>query len=174
MNDENLTQKELIKKIIDDASGAVAIRLCAIGVDLGIFENLAHNGPATSEELSLRMKLDERYIREWALGLFSSGYLDFNKKDRKISLNPEYVPVLVEEGGKFSQKGIIQLLNSTLLPYHDLLDAFKNGGGINYDKIDQGFWDGIDQTGCTRYRHFLVKDWIDEMPELKSRLEQVL
>ena len=30
----------------------------------------------------------ERYIREWALGLFSSGYLDFNKKDRKISLNP--------------------------------------------------------------------------------------
>ena len=78
MNDDNLTQKELIKKIIDDASGAVAIRLCAIGVDLGIFDNLAHNGPATSEELSSRMKLDERYIREWALGLFSSGYLDFN------------------------------------------------------------------------------------------------
>ena len=172
MNDDNLNQKELIKKIINDASGAVAIRLCAIGVDLGIFEDLANNGPSTSEELSSRMKLDERYIREWALGLFSSGYLDFNKKNRKISLNPEYVPVLVEEGGKFSQKGIIQLLNSTLLPYHDLLDAFKNGGGINYDKIDQGFWDGIDQTGCTRYRHFLVKDWIDEMPELKSRLEQ--
>ena len=51
MNDDNLTQKELIKRIIDDASGAVAIRLCAIGVDLGIFENLAHSGPATSEEL---------------------------------------------------------------------------------------------------------------------------
>ena len=33
-----------------------------------------------------------------------------------------------------------------MLPYHDLLDAFKNGGGINYDKIDQGFWDGIDQN----------------------------
>ena len=51
-------------------------------------------------------------------------------------------------------KGLIELLNSSLLPYHELLNSFKNGGGINYDKIDQGFWNGIDQTGCTRYRHF--------------------
>ena len=172
MNDNQVIQKDLIKKIVNDASGAVGIRLCAIGVDLGIFDDLAHNGPSTSEELSSRMNLNERYLREWALGLFSSGYLDFNKENRKISLKPEYIPVLVEEGGKFSQKGVIQLLNSTLLPYHELLDVFRNGGGINYDKIDQGFWDGIDQTGCTRYRHFLVKDWIDEMPELKSRLEK--
>ena len=70
MNDNKVIQKDLIKKIVNDASGAVGIRLCAIGVDLGIFDDLAHNGPSTSEELSSRMNLNERYLREWALGLF--------------------------------------------------------------------------------------------------------
>ena len=168
MDNNNLPQKDLIKKIVGDARGAVGIRLCAIGVDLGIFEDLAKNGPATSKELADRMNLDERYLREWALGMFSLGYLDFDKVSRKISLNEEFIPVLVEEGGKFSQKGLIEILNSSLLPYHELLNSFKNGGGINYDKIDKGFWNGIDQTGCTRYRHFLVTDWVDKMPDLKS------
>ena len=80
--------------------------------------------------------------------------------------------MLVEKGGNFLQKGIIQLLNSTLLPHYDLLEAFKYGGNINYVKIDHVFWDRIDQTGCTKYSHFLVKEWIDEMPELKTRLKQ--
>ena len=64
MDDNNLPQKDLIKKIICDARGAVGIRLCAIGVDLGIFEDLAKNGPATSQELADRINLDERYLRE--------------------------------------------------------------------------------------------------------------
>ena len=55
MDNNNLPQKDLIKKIVGDARGAVGIRLCAIGVDLGIFENLAKHGPATSQELADRM-----------------------------------------------------------------------------------------------------------------------
>ena len=71
MDDKNLIQKDLIKKIVGDARGAVGIRLCAIGVNLGIFDNLAKYGSATSEELADRMKLDERYLREWGLGTAS-------------------------------------------------------------------------------------------------------
>jgi SAM-dependent methyltransferase len=55
-------------------------------------------------------------------------------------------------------------LNSSFLPYHKLLDAFKNGGGINYEQIDQ--------TDCARYKQFLTSDWINDMPELKSKLEK--
>ena len=49
MNNQNLIKKDLIKKIVGDARGAVGIRLCAIGVNLGIFDNLAEHGPATSQ-----------------------------------------------------------------------------------------------------------------------------
>ena len=95
MDDQNLIQKDLIKKIVGDARGAVGIRLCAIGVDLGIFKDLAQNGEATSKELAERTKLDERYLREWGLGMFSLGYLDFDKVSRKISLNKEFIFIAV-------------------------------------------------------------------------------
>ena len=58
MKDENFIQKELIKKIINDASGAVGIRLCAIGVDLGLLEDLSKFGHSTSPEIADRMLLN--------------------------------------------------------------------------------------------------------------------
>ena len=69
MNDNNLTQKELIKKIIDDASGAVAIRLCAIGVDLGIFENYKNSitlieWPQLIDKVQLNKAIELNFIYE--------------------------------------------------------------------------------------------------------------
>ena len=86
MDNKKLIQKDLIRMIVGDARGAVGISLCAIGVDLGIFDDLAQKGPTTSQELADRMKLDERYLKEWRLDMFSLGYLDFDKVSRKISL----------------------------------------------------------------------------------------
>ena len=107
MDDKNLVQKELIKKIVGDARGAVGIRLCAIGVDLGIFKDLAKNGPATSQELSDRMGLDERYLREWGLGVFSLGYLDFDKVSRKMSLIKNLSQYLLKKVESFHKKVLL-------------------------------------------------------------------
>ena len=107
MDDKNLVQKELIKKIVGDARGAVGIRLCAIGVDLGIFKDLAKNGAATSQELADRMGLDERYLREWGLGVFSLGYLDFDKVSRKMSLIKNLSQYLLKKVESFHKKVLL-------------------------------------------------------------------
>ena len=39
--------------------------LSSIGDRLGLFKNLAEQGPATSEELAERAHVNERYAREW-------------------------------------------------------------------------------------------------------------
>ena len=41
------------------------------------------------------MKLDERYLREWDLGIFSLGYFNFDKVGTKLSLDKEFISVLV-------------------------------------------------------------------------------
>ena len=51
------TTQEFVLKVVNDAAGMVAIRLCAIGNHLGVFKNLSAEGPATSEELAARMGL---------------------------------------------------------------------------------------------------------------------
>ena len=52
MDDQNLIQKDLIKKIVGDARGAVGIRLCAIGVDLGIFDRSSSKRTSNKSRIS--------------------------------------------------------------------------------------------------------------------------
>ena len=54
-------------------TGAVLTKLIDIGYQTGLFES-SRLGPATSEELSERAGLNERYVREW-LGAMATGGL---------------------------------------------------------------------------------------------------
>ena len=53
---ENETQ-ELLGKVVQDFTGAIATRMCAIGIDLGLFVDLAENGASTSQEIAERKAL---------------------------------------------------------------------------------------------------------------------
>ena len=80
--------------------------------------------------------------------------------------------VLVEEGGRFSKMGAFQMTNSALLPYQDLKDAFKDGGGIDIDTYPSELWHALDHTGCTRYRNFLMHDWLPHLKHTTQKLAQ--
>ena len=59
-----------------------------------------------------------------------------------------------------------------LLPYENLISSFKNGGGIKFEEYNSEFWKGLDLTGCSRYRSFLVPEWIDQVPDIKEKLNK--
>ena len=161
-NLENETQ-ELLGKVVQDFTGAIATRMCAIGIDLGLFVDLAENGASTSKEIAERKSYQERYIREWVYGTHKVGYLNFDKQTRKASLSKAAINVLVSKGEKFSQQGAFKLINNMMLPYDELLSSFKEGGGVNFEDYRSGLWEGLDLTGCTRYRSFLVTEWTDKI-----------
>src|SRR4029077_11439083 len=62
-------QEEFVGKVVEQISGTMTTLLGAIGDRLGLFKNLAEQGPATSTELASRTKLNERYLREWLGGM---------------------------------------------------------------------------------------------------------
>ena len=170
-NLENETQ-ELLGKVVQDFTGAIATRMCAIGIDLGLFVDLAENGASTSQEIAERKAYQERYVREWVYGTHKVGYLNFDKETRKASLSNAAINVLVSKGEKFSQQGAFKLINNMMLPYDELLSSFEKGGGVQFEDYRSGLWEGLDLTGCTRYRSFLVTDWTDKIPEITAKLEK--
>ena len=71
-------QEEFVGKVVEQISGTMTTLLGAVGDRLGLFKNLAEQGPATSAELASRTKLNERYLREWLGGMATAGYLNYD------------------------------------------------------------------------------------------------
>ncbi|MBQ0721521.1 MAG: methyltransferase domain-containing protein [Gammaproteobacteria bacterium] len=160
-----------VGKVIDNASGMMAIRLCAIGDRLGLFKDLAENGPATSVALAARTGLNERYLREWIYGMFLGGYLNFDKQSREVSMPEAHIPALVDVGGPLFQGGLFKMFTGFMEPYEDLIEAFQQGGGIAYESYPDDFWKGLEHNSCVRYKNLLVSQWLPEMPDVQAKLE---
>jgi hypothetical protein len=88
-----------VGKVLADTAGLAVTVMSSIGDRLGLFKNLAQQGPATSAELAERTHVNERYAREWLSAMASAGYLDYDPATRRFTLPPEHVPVLAQEGG---------------------------------------------------------------------------
>lgn len=162
--------KGFVDKVISDATGMMTIRLCAIGDRLDLFKIIAEHGPLTSAELAAHTKLNERYLREWIYGISLAGYLDFDKQTRKVSVPDAHRPALVEVGGPLYQGGLFRMFNALLDPYEELIRSFRAGGGIDYLRYGDDFWQGLEHNSCVRYKNNLVSKWLPEMPEVVAKL----
>ncbi|MSR14246.1 MAG: SAM-dependent methyltransferase [Gammaproteobacteria bacterium] len=165
------TATEFVSKVIEDATGMMTLRLCAIGDRLELFKIIAEHGPLTSSELAARSGLNERYVREWIYGISLAGYLDFDKGSRQVSMPESHRPALVEVGGPLYQGGLFKMFNALMDPYEDLIRAFREGGGIDYARYGDDFWRGLEHNSCVRYKNNLVSKWLPEVPDLVAKLE---
>src|ERR1043165_1718227 len=96
--DENRAA-EFTGRVLADTAAAATVVLAALGDRTGLFKELATGGPGTSGELARRTGLSERYVREWAAGLYAAGYLGYDDAQQRYELPAEYAPTLATEPG---------------------------------------------------------------------------
>ena len=77
---DNAKLDSFMDKIFVNLGGTYVTLLCAISDRLNLFKDLATNGPATSQELAQRTKINECYAREWFSALTCTGYLELIQK----------------------------------------------------------------------------------------------
>jgi len=66
--------KRFGERLLAIYTGAVLTKLIEIGYQVGLFEG-SRAGPATSAELADRLRLKERYVREWLGAMAVSGFI---------------------------------------------------------------------------------------------------
>src|SRR5438874_3419300 len=165
-------QEEFVGKVVEQISGTMTTLLAAIGDRLGLFKNLAEQGPATSAELASRTKLNERYLREWLGGMATAGYLDYDGSTKRFSLPAEHASVLAHENGPFFIGGIYQMLPAQAGVFHQGVSAFRNGGGVSQSQYNDMMWDGLARITSTWFEKLLLHRWIRAMPDVKAHLER--
>lgn len=161
-----------VGKVLEDVSGAMAAIMAGIGDELGLFKDLAANGPATSEELARRTGINERYAREWLGGMSSAGYLSYAPDTGRFWLPPEHVPVLAQELGPVFFGGTLAMLLGLGQIIDPLVDAFRNGGGVSQDAYPASLYDNMDRFTASWHENHLLQEWIPAVPEVQAALER--
>ena len=165
-------RRAFLDKVIGDTSGMAATLLATIGDRLGLFKDLAANGPATSAEMAARTGIDERYAREWLGGLASAGYLEYDPASGRFTLPPEYETILVQETSPQFFGGLHQMMTGQLSVLDRLLQAFRQGGGVPQSAYDPSLWEGMERASLGRFESMLVQQWLPAMPDVVALLER--
>jgi 2-polyprenyl-3-methyl-5-hydroxy-6-metoxy-1,4-benzoquinol methylase len=159
------------EKVLADYAGANAFFMASIGDRLGLFPELAQNGPASSPELAERTGLNERYLREWLAGMAAAGYLDHDPEAEVYSVPPERVPVLADEAGPaFFGCAFFDFSTNFGDTYHRLLDSFRTGEGISQDAYGSEVAHSIDRFTAPWFEHMLLDEWLPLLPVVEGRL----
>jgi SAM-dependent methyltransferase len=156
---------------IGDFSGTMTVALCYVGDRLGLFKDLAANGPATAAEFAERTGIDERYAAEWLRGLAAPGYLGYDDAARRYELSPEHALVLAVEGSPVFLGGGYQSFAGMLQPLDHIVQAFQHGGGVDQAEYGDDLWAGMERFTNGWFENLLLQEWIPSMPDVKSKLE---
>ena len=165
-------RRQFTQKAVDDLGGTMAILMCVLGDRLGLFKDLASNGPANGRELAQRTGIDQRYAGEWLSGMFCAGYLEYDAASGRFTLPPEHAPVLAQEGGRVFLGGVYQSLPGLLATLDQLTESFRNGGGVPQYAFGEQWWEGQERYGTIRFDNLLVQRWIPGMHEVQEKLER--
>ena len=162
--------EEFLERVVGDLAGTMSTVFCALGDRLGLFRALAE-GAGTSEELAARAGVQERYVREWANGLVTAGYLVHDPRSGRFSLPAEHIPVLADEGGLAFLGGAHQFVRELVGDIDTIERAFRDGGGVSLAAYGEGFWTGLARLTGPSFEHQLVQEWIPAVPGLQERLQ---
>ena len=160
-----------VGKVFGDLAGVTNTAMASIGDQLGLFKNLAEQGPATSAALAERTGTNERYIREWLAAMASAEYLAYDAATACFALPAEHVPALAEEGGSAFLGGVQQQFMGLLMTLDTVTKAFRQGGGVGNSEFDAKTWDGLARLTGSWVKNQLVQTWIPLMPRVQERLK---
>jgi len=138
---------------------------------LGLFKDLVARGPATSQELADRTRMNERYACEWLGAMASAGYLTYDSAATRFTLPPEHAPVLAQEAGPAFFGGVQEELVALVGLSEQILGAFRNGGGIAYRDYPASMHEGIERFTAGWFENLLIPVWIPAIHGLHEQLQ---
>jgi 2-polyprenyl-3-methyl-5-hydroxy-6-metoxy-1,4-benzoquinol methylase len=177
--DRAFVQARALATRLFTASLACAELMAAyVGIKLGLYAALRDGGPATYPQLAERAGIAPRYAREWLEQQAVAGFLGVDDPakepdERLYSLPPGHAEALTSPDSPFSIAPLALLPvggMAGVLP--DLLEAFRTGGGVPYERYGADFRGG--QAGLNQ-SVFLrqLPGWIrTALPDVHARLSR--
>ena len=106
----------------------------SVGYQTGLLDLLAGLPPSTSEEIARASAQHERYVREWLGLMVVSGIVEYEPAARTYSLPAEHAAVLTRAAGPDNLAALAQFLPLFAGVEAQVVQCFRNGGGVPYSE----------------------------------------
>ena len=114
--------------------GALCL-MVSIGHRMGLFDAMRELPPSTSDEIARQTGLNERYVREWLGAMVTSRVVEVDPESNRYSLPPEHAAFLTRAAGADNIAVFGQYISLLGGVEDDIIECFKNGGGVPYAKF---------------------------------------
>ena len=112
--------------------------MLSIGHRSGLLDALRRlNRPATTHEIADESSLDERYVREWLGAMVTGRIIDYAPATRFYHLSAEHAEWLTREASPNNLAGIMQFMSMFGKIEDYVLDCFRDGGGVPYERFER-------------------------------------
>ena len=145
---------------VGDMGAALHSAVVLMGDRLGLFRAMRDGTPVTSQQLSERTGVRERYVREWLKANAASKYVDYDAATDTYSMNPEQAFALAEDNTALDLPGFHYMLASLMRDEEKLTDAFREGRGFGWHEHDKDLFVGCERFFRPTYLMHLVAEWI--------------
>ncbi|MGD8783705.1 MAG: transcriptional regulator, partial [Thioalkalispiraceae bacterium] len=114
--------------------GAMCVML-SIGHRTGLFDQLDGQAPMSSTQIAKRADLNERYVREWLNAMVVSHIIAYDPDSRYYQLPGEHANWLTRRSSDGNLAVFAQYISMMGTVEDDIVDCFKHGGGVPYDRF---------------------------------------
>jgi len=167
---------EIAERLFMGAIGALEVLTVELGVRLGLYEALRDRGDCTTAELADAAGISERYAREWLEQQAVAGIITVDDpsqpaETRRYALPAGVEDVLLEPESLRFSASIGGFLVSFASVLDEVVDAYRTGGGVSYDRYGLAMRDSQAAFNRPLFTNVLAQEWLpNALPELHRRL----
>lgn len=125
------------ERFVDVLNAGATCLMASIGHRTGLFDAMADGLPGGSVEIAQRAGLNERYVREWLGAMVASDIVECDPTDGTFRLPPEHAACLIRSAAPNNLAVFAQYTAELGSVESDIVDCFKNGGGVPYERFNR-------------------------------------
>jgi 2-polyprenyl-3-methyl-5-hydroxy-6-metoxy-1,4-benzoquinol methylase len=160
-----------LQQAVSDMGAAAHATIVLMGDRLGLFRAMRDGTPVTSQHLSEKTGVRERYVREWLKANAASKYVDYDSTTDTYSMTPEQAFALAEEDTALDLPGFYYMLAACMRDEQKLTEAFREGRGFGWHEHDKDLFVGCERFFKPTYLTHLVSEWIPALTGVEAKLK---
>ncbi|HKH66696.1 MAG TPA: class I SAM-dependent methyltransferase [Reyranella sp.] len=157
-------------RMLEVINAAALAQQMSLGHHAGLFDALATLPPATSEQIAAATGLNERYVREWLASMVTGRVVAYDPARRTYRLPPEHAGSLTRAAGPGNLAAFTQFFPEFGKVQDQLLEAFRNGGGVPYSAYPR-FQEQMRELSGMIFDASLLEGTLKLVPGLTEQLE---